>query len=166
MHGKKLSMKLKNKLLLLSLSLIIILSLTSCRNKNSKFIDEEVNPQINAFSVKLNMEESKVLDILGSKGEKANCVYGYEYEYTDKKINVGFDSNSNMVRRVTIKNPDNSIYGINAGVMLEDAYNIIEQNGFEKTENKYKFIKENIILSIISMKGTNADGVIIEINPN
>jgi len=166
LHGKKLNMKFKNKRLNATLLLITLLFvLTGCKSKTDSFINE-VNSQINVLGVNLNMPESEVHKIVGSSGERAMCVYGYEYEFMDKQINVGFNSNTEKTRRITTKNPETSIYGIKPGVSLEEAYSIIEQNGFKKSDDsKYIFYKENIILTLISMKGINADGITIEIKP-
>jgi len=159
-------MKFKNKKLnaaVLLISLMFILA--GCNSKTDSFINE-VNSQINVLGVNLNMPESEVLKIVGSSGERAMCVYGYEYEFKDKQINIGFNSNTEKSRRITSKNSETSIYGIKPGISLEEAYSIVEQNGFKKSEDsKYKFYKENIILTLISMKGINADGITIEIKP-
>ncbi|MBB6444143.1 hypothetical protein [Bacillus benzoevorans] len=94
------------------------------------------------------------------------CMYGYEYEYGQSHVNIGFNSETTMVRKVTKKNPDTSIYGIVPGTELKEVYKIIDSHGFSKSESsKYVFYKENIRLTLISMKGTLADGVTIEINP-
>jgi len=147
--------------------LIMVTFLTGCRSSTDSFITEEVNPNIDVLGIKLDMPESKVHESAGSKGEKAMCVYGYEYEYADKHINIGFKSDKGTVRRITTKNPDTSIYGIMPGTDLLNAYNQIEANGFTKNNNSnYKFYKNNIIITIISMKDTLADGINIEMDPD
>lgn len=143
----------------------MLLILAGCANSSDSFIKNEVNPQIDVLGVKLLMDEKSALETVGSEGEKAMCVYGYEYDYSDKLINVGFNSDTKLVRRVCSKNPETSIYGIKPGMELSQAYEIISSNGFKK-DSKYNFQKEKVILSIISMKGTNADGITIEINPD
>jgi hypothetical protein len=160
-------MQLKNKFLLKLITTFMLLTvLTGCKNAEDAFITEKVNPQIDVFGVEIFMDESKVHDAIPTKGEKAMCIYGYEYEYEQSKVNIGFNSQTNKVRRVTTKNPDTSIYGIVPGMELSEAYSIVDSNGFTKSENsKYIFYKENIRLTLVSMKGTHADGVILEINP-
>lgn len=143
-----------------------LILLTGCE-KSDSFIENEVNPQINVFEIKLNMPESKLHELITPKPEKVQCINGYEFEYTDKKINIGINSQTAEVRRVTTKNPQTSIYGITPGVALEKAYEAISTSGFvEDNDSKYKFRKENVILSVISMKGTHADGIEIEIKPD
>jgi len=160
-------MKLKNKLLFTILTVFILLTiLIGCNNQEDVFISEEVNPQINVFNVQIYMDESDVHKTIPTKGEKAMCIYGYEYEYEQSRINIGFNSETEKVRRVTTKNPDTSIYGIVPGTDLEEVYKIIDSHGFSKSESsKYIFYKENMRLTLISMKGSHADGVIVEINP-
>lgn len=162
-----LSNKVTNKYTLLASLLFMLFVFSGCANANNSFIEKEVNPQINVFEVQLLMDEQKVHETVGSKGEKAMCVYGYEYTYADKNINIGFNSETQQVRRVTTRNPDTAIYGIKPGVELAQAYEIMADKGFTKdAASKYRFQKENIIFSIISMKGTHADGLNIEINPD
>lgn len=154
-------------LALFAVIMLVVVVLAGCGNSSDSFIKKEVNTQINVFEVKLDMVESKVHESVGSKGEKAMCVYGYEYGYEDKLINIGFNSETGRVRRVTTKNPETSIYGIKPGTELEQANKTIELNGFKKDDgSKYRFYKENTVLYIISMKATHADGITIEINPD
>jgi len=145
----------------------MVLTVSGCNGSSNSFIDKEVNPQIDVFGVKLMMDEAKVNDLLGTNGEKAMCVYGYEYDYADKEINIGYNAESSQVRRITSKNPETSIYGVKPGAKLAEAKKVLSANGFKKSANsKYKFSKENVNFSIISMKGTKADGLTIEISPD
>jgi len=140
--------------------------LTGCGNEEDAFVSEEVNPQINVFNVQIYMDESDVHEAISTKGEKAMCIYGYEYEYVQSRVNIGFNSETEKVRRVSTKNPDTSIYGIVPGTKLDEVYKTMDSNGFSKSEiSKYIFYKEKMRLTLISMKGTHADGVIVEINP-
>jgi len=84
-----------------SLLLLIFLAVAGCSDEGDSFIKNEINPQINVSGIQLIMDESKVHEMVGSKGEKAMCVYGYEYGYTDQHINIGFNSQTKQVRRVT-----------------------------------------------------------------
>lgn len=148
------------------LSVILFILAVGCSALNDSFIEKEVNPQIDVMGIKLYMEEDEVHKIVGVDGERAMCVNGYEYEYRDKKLNIGFNIDTDEVRRITTKNPETSIYGLNPGISLDKAYDIIDSEGFEKDkDDKYRFFKDDIILSIISMKGSDADGIVIEIKP-
>lgn len=163
-------MQWKNRtsdLIILVAIILITVVLAGCGVSAEAFIEKEVNSKIDVLGVKLDMAESKVHESIGAKGEKAMCIYGYEYGYEDKLINIGFNSETGRVRRITTKNPETSIYGIKPGTELEQANKTIDLNGFKKDDSsKYRFYKENIILSIISMKGTHANGITIEINPD
>lgn len=144
----------------------MVLAVSGCAQSSDSFIDQEVNPKIDVFGVKMMMDEVKVKELLGSDGEKAMCVYGYEYDYLDSDINIGYNSQSNQVRRITSKNPETAIYGIKPGIELEQAYKLLLANGFKKsTDSKYKFSKNNVDFTIVSMQGKKADGITIEINP-
>jgi len=64
--------------------------LAGCGALSEAYLEKEVNPKIDVLGVKLNMAESNVHESIGSKGEKAMCIYGYEYGYSDKLVNIGF----------------------------------------------------------------------------
>lgn len=164
-------MHLKNKIsqrtLFLTALFVIIFALSGCAGSSNSFIEKEVNPQINVFDVQLFMDEPKVHEVIGSQGEKAMCVYGYEYTYADKNINIGFNAETQQARRVTTRNPDTSIFAIKPGTELGKVYEVLKANGFtQEAASKYRFHKENVIFSIISMHGTHADGITIEIDPD
>lgn len=161
-------MKLKNRIslvLVLFIALISTYAMSGC-NAQSKFVKDEVNPAIEVMDVKLYMDEKEVHEKLKSPGEKAMCINGYEYEYSAQKVNVGFDSNTNKVRRITTKNPETSIYEIAPESSLDEAYKILKHKGFAKVGSSlYKYKKENVTFTIISMKNEIVDGVTIEIDP-
>ena len=53
------------------------------------------------------------------------------------------------------------------GMTVEEAFAKIEGIGFTKdSASNYKFHNENITLTVLSMDGTLADGVTIEIDPD
>lgn len=153
---------------ILTLLILIVLGssvFTGCGNSNDTFI-KEVNSNINVLDVKINMKENQVKNLVGSKVTKDPCVSGYEFNYEEKLINIGFKNEEGTVRRVTTKNPDTSVYGIKPGTTLEDAFAKVKDSGFTNDSNsKYKFHKNNVILTVLSMKETNADGVSIELDP-
>lgn len=163
-------MKLKSRFFKSFSLIVVVLTLSmifvGCSALKDSFVEKEVNPKIDVMGIKLYMAEDEFHKAVGVQGEKAMCVNGYEYEYSDKKLNIGFNIDTNEVRRITTKNPKTSIYGLNPGISLDKAYKLIESEGFEKYgDDKYRFRKENIILSIISMKGSDADGIVMEIEP-
>lgn len=163
-------MLLKNKngykYFLLTALLVLTFAISGCTS-SSTFIEKDVNPEIDVSGVQLLMDEQKVHEAIGSQGEKAMCVYGYEYTYADKNINIGFNSETQQVRRVTTKNPGTSVFDIKPGMELSETYKMLKENGFtQEAESKYRFHKENVIFSIISMHGTHADGLSIEIDPD
>ena len=151
----------------MTIILVMVTVMADCGSSNSSFINKEINPNIDVFGIKLNVPESEVHKLAGSKSEKSMCINGYEYDYTDKLINMGFDIDRGKVRRVTTKNPSTSIFGITPGMDLTGAYAHVKDSGFIKdSSSEFKFNKKNIILTIISMKGVKADGITIEINPD
>ncbi|TJX12942.1 hypothetical protein E9840_11435 [Tissierella creatinini] len=158
---------LKNKFVCTILIVLLIMAvLTACSSSESPFITDEVNPQIDVYGVQIYMPEEEVHKLIPTEGEEAQCIYGYEYQYEESLVNIGFNSDTKEVRRVSTKNPDTSIYGVVPGMELEEAYTIIDSHGFTKSEtSEDMFYKENIRMTLISMKGTLADGIIVEINP-
>lgn len=140
--------------------------MTGCGNSVSTFIKNDINPNINVLGIKLGMTEEEVFKLAGSDGEKALCTQGYEYAYSDKKLNIGFDADTKTVRRITTKNPETSLFGITPGITAEEAFSKIQGSGFTKdSASDYKFHKENITLTVLSMEGNLADGLTIEIDP-
>lgn len=136
--------------------------LTGCTSAAESFINE-VNSNVNVLGVKLNMKEEQVKTLNGSDVSKDPCILGYEFNYVDKLINVGFKNEDNTVRRITTKNPETSVYGIKPGASLDEAFKKVTEAGFTKdSSSKYKFHKNNILLTILSMEETLADGITIE----
>ncbi len=148
----------------LALAALVVL-LSGCASAPS--VDPKVNEQINVLGIQLNMTESQLDQLVSPKVDKAMCIFGYEYDYTDRKINIGFGAKTNKIRRISTKNRDHSILGIVPGIILEDAFAKVASLGYTNDgTSKYRFTSGNLILSIISMDGTLADGVIIEIKPD
>ncbi|MBP1743163.1 MAG: hypothetical protein H6Q58_141 [Firmicutes bacterium] len=153
-------------LALISVMLLSAAVMSGCGNSVSSFIKDEINPKIEVMGIGLGMSEEEVFKLAGSDGEKALCTQGYEYAYSDKKLNIGFNSETSTVRRITTKNQDTSVFGIKPGMTIDEAFSKIEGSGFSKdADSNYKFHKENITLTVLSMEGTLADGVTIEIDP-
>lgn len=137
--------------------------LWGCGSSDS-FLEEEINPKIDVLGIKLGMQEDQVHELAGSKGEKAMCINGYEYQYADKLINIGFTIDESKVRRVTTKNPDTSIFGIKPETELTaDTVALLEQAGFTKdSASDFKYYKENVMVTVISLHGDRVEGVAIE----
>jgi predicted small secreted protein len=156
------------KIVLTFISVLLLASLifTGCGNSASAFIKDKINPNIDVLGIQLGMTEEEVFKLAGSDGEKALCTQGYEYSYSEKKLNIGFNSETKTVRRVTTKNPDTDLFGIKPGMTVGEAFAKIDGIGFTKDSvSNYKFHKENVTLTILSMNDTLADGVSIEIDP-
>jgi predicted small secreted protein len=156
------------KIVLTFISVLLLASLifTGCGNSASAFIKDKINPNIDVLGIQLGMTEEEVFKLAGSDGEKALCTQGYEYSYSEKKLNIGFNSETKTVRRVTTKNPDTDLFGIKPGMTVGEAFAKIDGIGLTKDSvSNYKFHKENVTLTILSMNDTLADGVSIEIDP-
>lgn len=143
----------------------LLVLLTGCAAQPA--IDPQVNSKIDVLGVQLNMSEAQLDQLVSPKPEKAMCIYGYEYNYTDRRINIGFSAKTNKIRRISTKNSDHSILGLVPGISLDDAFRQVAELGYVNDgTSKYRFINDNLILSIISMNGTLADGVTLEIKPD
>jgi hypothetical protein len=157
----------KTILTFISAMLLAVVVMTGCGNSVSTFIKDKINPHIDVLGIQLGMTEEEVFKLAGSDGEKALCTQGYEYAYSSKKLNIGFNSETKTVRRITTKNPETSIFGMKPGMTVDEAFAKIEGIGFTKdSASNYKFHNQNITLTILSMEGTLADGVTIEIDPD
>lgn len=150
-------------LIIIGLLLVVFWSKPNLLDKNNLAI-KEVNQNINVMNLKLLMPEKEVLKTLGYKGEEAMCVSGYEYKYDQLELNVGFNIDTDQIRRITVTNEHGDIYGIKKGLPFTEASSLIKSKGFTKEENSLsKFKKDNIRVTIISQQGTSVDGVSVEI---
>ncbi len=92
------------------------------------------------------------------------CVYGYEFNFKIKDLNLGFRVDNNTIRRITVKNNTDTLYGIKNGMPLDQAKQLLLDAGFipdETVKNRFKI--DEVYFTVVSKKGTHADQLIIEI---
>lgn len=156
-------MKRKNILISLALVAFVIVSITGMPFVLRNFQIREANKNIKVSGVVLGMTEEQAVKSIGSKGEFAMCVYGYEHTYEELGLNVGYRADNHRVRRINITNEKDRVYGINKGMNVDTARDILVKNEFIKdTESNYKFNKKNIRITLLSKEGSIVDGISIE----
>lgn len=128
------------------------------------YVKQEINPKISVKGLKLLMPEQEVFKILGAKGEEAPCVYGYEHDYQDLNLNIGFRNDNRRVRRVTVSDEQGTIFGVSRGMTVAEGKKILIDQGFRQDETSaYKFvINDYVIVTLKSIQGSIVDGVSIE----
>ena len=143
---------------------IALFIITTGCSATEKTYASEANPSIAVEDLKLLMTEDEVFEILGTDGEHAPCVYGYEYNYDEKGINVGFRNGKSTLRRITFRKGQGSIYGIALGDTIESAKDKLKKAGLQSDDTSdFTFYVEDIYVSLLSKEGTDVDGITIEI---
>lgn len=145
--------------------LIILIGLfTGCTKENYKFIQDNINPHIDMYEIKLLMDDDKVIKLLNGEGQYADCVYGYERTYEEKGISIGFDK-SKRVRKLILKNAECDIYGIRIGIKKDKAIEILNKNKYLKEEGSSRYKRDNVFMKILVNDESIVRGIILEIIP-
>lgn len=161
-------MKQKNKLnafLLLFVLMLSVFLLAGC-NSSPKLSEtaQNINSNLSISGIQLAMEEKAVFELIGDNFEKSPCIIGYEYAYDDLNLNLGIDIDTLCVKRITFKNPLYSVYSMPIGIKCSEGGKILSANGFVNDgESKYKFIKEDTRVTMVSIDGEVADGFVVEL---
>lgn len=160
-------MQQKNKLHTLFLTVILTLSILLLSGCNSgpelSETAETINNNVSIAGMQLGMKEKSVLDLIGTNFEKSPCIIGYEYEYSDLNLNLGIDIDNMSVKRITFNNPDYTVYSIPIGIKCAEGGKILSANGFVNDgESKFKFVKEDVRITMLSMDGETINGFTVE----
>jgi len=125
---------------------------------------DTINAEIDAQSIVLGMTPDAVFETLGERPEQEMCVYGYEYTFTSTGLNIGFRTDGDTVRRITIRNTHDTILGCKVGESVDGVLNKVSPFGFEPdptTMNRYKY--DDLYFTAVSKEGQFIDQVILEI---
>ncbi len=144
------------------LLLILCLSLLFIFNKPTSYA--QLNKHIEAKGIQLGMNPNDVFAILGDEVDQDMCVYGYEYNYVDYGLNIGFRLDDDTVRRITLYSPKYSIFDLKVGDTLENARRVgLEQGFVEDSKVNGRMYMGNIYFTPVSKKGLHVDQLIIEV---
>lgn len=160
-------MKQKNKRKYIFFIFVLMLNLfllSGCRSgPQLSETAKNVNSNISVSEMQLGMSEKSVIDLLGDDFEKSPCIIGYEYDYSDLNLNLGIDVDKMRLKRITFKNPDYSIYSMTVGTKCKEVTQILVENGFVNDgESKFKFVKEDVRITMLSMDGEEINGFTVE----
>lgn len=146
-------------------TVILLLAVFFMQNNNDQSQSLSIhNQHIQVASIKLGMSEQEVFEQLKVKPEEEMCVYGYEFNFKDEGLNLGFRVDTNTIRRITVINNTDTLYGIKNGMTLDEAKQVLLDAGFmsdETVKNRYKI--DDVYFTVVSKKGTHVDQLIIEI---
>lgn len=168
--GETQDMKKKNNLkgLFIGLLCILLVGLSFIwfhTSKQNKFRDFH-NTQLAVDHIKLWMSEEDVFNLIKDRPQEEMCVYGYEFNFEDRQINLGFRMDDHTLRRITTKNPVDSLYGIQIGMDVATAKELIQSYGFSQDTQKNRYKNDDLFFTIGSKQGQIVDFLIIEIIDN
>lgn len=144
-------MNQKNSLRYLLLALILIMQITilGCSNDPyASYIESELNSELDVNEIEFLMQKSKVEELIGKDYELAPCVYGYEMQYDKLALTVGID-NSNLVRKVIVKNSNYSALSIKVDDDKSKAIKILIEKGFTE-KNADMYINDFLSIKLLS----------------
>lgn len=143
----------------LILSVVILASITGC-SSSSKYIKETLNTNLDISGIKFDMTVAEVESLLGDNYEVSPCVYGYEHEYSDLNLVVGFDK-KDKVRKIIVKSGTFSVFGIADGTDKDSAIETLKSNSFtEKSPGEYAC--ENVAIKFLTGSSSEINGVSVE----
>jgi hypothetical protein len=116
--------------------IVLFLALTGCAGKN--IYAEKVNTRIDVFGVKL-LTETDYKIINGVEANEEPCMKGYERSFDALDISIGYGFNK-RIRKITTRNPDTSMFGINPGMTIKEGRQKILQEGFSEDAPPFVFI--------------------------
>lgn len=163
-------MKKKNnlKFLLVGLLCMTLIGLTLVWSNMTKQNELRSfhNNKIAVDSIKLWMSEEEVFNLINEHPEEEMCVYGYEFNFEDRQINLGFRMDDHSLRRITTKNSMDTLYGIQIGMDVATAKELILSQNFTNDTQKNRYKNGDLYFTIGSKKGQVVDFLIIEIIDN
>lgn len=153
----------KNSILIHLVACVIFaaaaLSLTGCGSNEHA----EINKQFSGVDVALGMSDKKIVAKFG-EGEVSPCVAGYERNFPEKNLNIGFNQDAKTVRRITLKSDKYSWAEIKSGQTVKQGQNRLTSLGFkQEAGSKVKYLKEDYRVTLTSFKGEIIDEIVIEI---
>lgn len=150
------------KLLKLLLAALLILVLAAGCSSTPDY--SETNKHIDAQGIELGLDVNKVFEILDDQPEEEMCVYGYEFFFQNAGLNIGFRLDNDTVRRVTVRNTNDSIYDIHVGDTLETVSDTIKNSGYSEDESTAgRYVNGDLYFTAVSKDGSTIDQLIIEV---
>ncbi len=160
-------MKTRSRFKTIVLLLIPIVLLTSLflgyKHIKRQAIRDYHNEQIAVGQIKLWMSEKEVFETIDTRPEEEMCVYGYEFNVETLDINLGFRMDDHSLRRITVRNMTDSLYGIHNGMPIGTAEKILLAYGFNEDTQKNRYHIGDIYFTLGSKKGDMVNFMIVEI---
>jgi hypothetical protein len=108
-----------------------------------------IAPQhLDVFGVRM-FSKTDYREINGVKGVDEPCLRGYERTFDALDIVIGYGKDG-AVRKITIRNPKNSLFGIHPGDNVSRMQEAITTMGFVNDGRPYRFNKGNVSLTVRS----------------
>jgi hypothetical protein len=122
-----------------------LIALAGCAGKNIN--SENVNAQIDVFGVKM-FSGFDYKEINGVASSEEPCLKGYERSFDALDITVGYGFDK-RIRKITTRNHDTSIFGINPGMAFEEGKQKILQAGFTEYDPPFSFRSHGYSLTFL-----------------
>ncbi|OEF98174.1 hypothetical protein [Desulfuribacillus alkaliarsenatis] len=127
--------------------IVVSFLLVACSANLETTAVKEVNASIDVEGIQLLQTNKDVESLIGYQGEYRRCIHGYNYDYEQLELNIGFDGNTNKVRRITTYNATHSLFDFTVGDALVDVVTILQDNGFSVAENDaHRFEQDNLFI--------------------
>lgn len=117
--------------------------------------------QVNVFGVAL-YDPTDYREIKGVRGVDEPCLRGYERSFDSLDIVIGYGKDG-KVRKITSRNPQNSLFGIHPGDTVVSALDKISAAGFIQNGTPYRFKKEGLLLTLLVDEVGKLFGMTLEI---
>jgi hypothetical protein len=132
--------------------------LAGCMGKYMK--PDEMLAQVSVFGIEL-FSDVDYKEINGVLATEEPCLRGYErsFDALDVIIGYGFDK---RIRKITTRNPSNSLFGIHPGMPFAEGKQKILQVGFREWSSPYKFKTNRYSITFLVDNNDKIFGITLE----
>jgi len=130
---------------LLTVPLLLFLFLTGCMGKHLE--RDKMSDQVNVFGVQF-FSDMDYRKINGVMAVEEPCLRGYERNFDDLDISIGYGFNK-KVRKITTRNPGTSLFGIKPGTTYREGRQKILQAGFVEFAPPFTFRSNGYTLKFL-----------------
>jgi hypothetical protein len=141
-----------------SIQVLLLLMIAGCMGNAAR---SSLDPgQLDVFGVTLS-SSADYREIKGVTGVDEPCLRGYERSFDALDIVIGYGNNG-KIRKITIRNPQNSMFGIHPGETVEVAKKKIMAAGFATDNSPDRFRKGDLALTLRSDETGKLSGLTLE----
>jgi len=116
--------------------------------------------QLDVFGVSMNSPTDYV-EIMGVKGTDEPCLRGKDRTFYSLDISIGYGRDG-KIRKITTRNPQNSMFGVHPGDPLASALVKTREAGFVENDSPYRFRKNELTMKLLVDGNGELFGLILE----